>query len=109
MVWKQSDFDKIPLSLTFLSAGSLNSSCYEVDDCMINTWIGDAEDDWDDSPNNWTLRRIPLNCDAILVPNGNELIMSASTNERCEGLKVESGSALEVNGELTVDRLDQWY
>ena len=80
-----------------------NSSCYPLDDCSTNRWVGNEEDEWNDSVDNWFLRRIPQACDAVSVQNDYHLVIPAQASEESTGLIISEGGILEVLGQLTVD------
>ncbi|MBT8232399.1 MAG: hypothetical protein HKO66_04935 [Saprospiraceae bacterium] len=69
-----------------------------------NTWVGPLVGDWHASPVNWSLGVLPDYCHDVVIPNGNDIDISAGQIGKANTLDVVDGAELtvDVNGELDV-------
>jgi hypothetical protein len=92
------------VSITDL-VGCVNTNAQTITvENRTNMWTGPLTGNWNDSETNWSLGRVPIDCDIVIIPSGSTVQVLALETASAYTIFVETGAVLEVaeTGEMNV-------
>ncbi len=97
------------LQYTFTIANGSGASCgtgQKFVSSNINTWIGANNTAWNAATSNWSLGRIPLVCDHVVIPDNITVIVPTGCLGKAQSVLVKPGGKLKINfgGYLEVEK-----